>query len=226
MLTRDHSAFSTRLPLGPLRPGVLLALLLAAFAFGCTPKIGDSCTTSTNCSASGDRLCDITQPGGYCTIFNCEPGTCPDNSVCINFGTRLSPANDCSLSNSNSPYQRSFCMAPCSSPGDCRGGYDCVNLSGKLTDGNGKSIPPNGVGAVLADSSGDGRVCVPKTPEGVKDVAAGTPSGVCNGDPDAGPLGSDTGNGGAGGSSAAGSGAGGDSGAAGAPSANEAGAGG
>ncbi|MEO7033852.1 MAG: hypothetical protein ABI548_08215 [Polyangiaceae bacterium] len=221
MLRSDHSAFLTRLPVFPLQPGLLVAALLAAFAFGCTPKIGDSCTTSTNCSAAGDRLCDITEPGGYCTVFNCEPDSCPADSVCINFGTRLSPVNDCSLANSNSPYQRSFCMASCSSSGDCRGGYDCVDLSGKpRTDANGNPVPANNVGAVLADSGGNGKVCVANTIGSAVD--GGAPSGVCNGDPDAGPPPAEAaGSGGSGGSSGAA-----DSGAPGAAGSNEAGAGG
>jgi hypothetical protein len=146
MLASDHSAFSTRLPMAQ----AALLVLLSLVAFGCTPKIGDSCTVSTNCSASGDRLCDITEPGGYCTIFNCEPDGCPDDSVCINFGTELSPVDQCSTAQGNSPYQRSFCMARCASNSDCRGGYECQSLSGS---------PPNRWNAVLADSDGDGKVC-------------------------------------------------------------------
>ncbi len=219
MLRSDHSAFLSRLPVLPLQPGLLVAALLAAFAFGCTPKIGDECTTSTNCSASGDRLCDITEPGGYCTVFNCEPGSCPDDSVCINFGTQLSAVNQCSLSQGNSPYQRSFCMAPCSNDGDCRGGYGCLNLSGTP---NSDGSPSNYVGAVLADDHGDGKVCASTALGSPPDLQ--TASGVCTGDPDAGLPPSDTGSGGAP-SSDAGT-AGGDSGAAGASGSNEAGAGG
>src|SRR3954465_5438780 len=126
MLASDPSAFSSRLPLSK----ALLLALLALAEFACTPKVGDSCTVSTNCSASGDRLCDITQPGGYCTIFNCEPGSCPDDSKCVNFGTKLSlksDTTDCIPSQANSPYKRSFCMATCSKDSDCRNGdgYRC-----------------------------------------------------------------------------------------------------
>jgi hypothetical protein len=152
MLTRDRSAFSTRLPLLQAACLVLLGLI----ALGCSPKIGDSCTISTNCSASGDRLCDVTQPGGYCTVFNCEPGSCPTDSVCINFGTALSPLPECSTDLGNSPYQRSFCMATCGNNGDCRGGYSCQNLSGVP---NADGSPSNDLGAVLAESSGNGMVC-------------------------------------------------------------------
>ncbi|MEP7052596.1 MAG: hypothetical protein ABJB12_19670 [Pseudomonadota bacterium] len=212
MLGRDHSAFLSRVPLQPLRPGLLGVLLLAALAVGCTPKIGDDCTTSTDCSATGDRLCDVTEPGGYCTVFNCEPGSCPEDSACINFGTQLSPVNQCSLSQGNSPYQRSFCMATCSNDGDCRGGYACL-LS-------------NAVGGVLADGQGDRKVCVVKSLSTRPDAQMA--SGVCTGDPDAGPPLSDTGAGGAPGADA-GAGAGADAGAAGSAGSagsNEAGTGG
>src|SRR6188768_1286101 len=105
MLPSDDSAFSTG---SPFTRRALLALRLAlvtlmgAVALGCTPQIGDKCTVSTNCSTTGDRLCDVTQPGGYCTKFNCEPGGCPDDSVCVNFGTTLSPVEGCTPSQANS----------------------------------------------------------------------------------------------------------------------------
>jgi hypothetical protein len=222
MLASDHSAFSNRLPITQ----AVLLVLLSLVAFGCTPKIGDSCTVSTNCSASGDRLCDITEPGGYCTIFNCEPDSCPDNSVCINFGAELSSVDQCQSSQGNSPYQRSFCMAACSTNGDCRGGYTCQDLSGTpKADGS----PGNTLGAVLADNGGNGKVCAAEWPVGVKNPtlmgdagAGGAPelfnNEVCLGN-DAGPP---LETGGTGGSSALGdAGAGGASGAS-----NDAGAGG
>jgi hypothetical protein len=176
MLAANHSAFSTRLPLSQ----ALLVLLLGLSAFACTPKIGDSCTVSTNCSASGDRLCDITEPGGYCTIFNCEPNSCPDGAVCINFGTELSPVDQCSSSQGNSPYQRSFCMAACSSGSDCRGGYSCQDLSGRPGS-------PNALGAVLGDNTGDGKVCAVAPLKDMKALDAGADGNeVCLGS-DAGP---------------------------------------
>jgi hypothetical protein len=206
MLRPDQSALSSLFPLLLRHPSLLGAFLLAALAVGCTPKIGDECTTSTNCSASGDRLCDITQPGGYCTVFNCEPDSCPEDSVCINFGTQLSSLPQCSVSQGNSPYQRSFCLATCAKDGDCRGGYNC--------------LPAEQLHAVIADNRVS-KVCAVAPGPG-PDPNAG--SGVCTGDPDAGPPLSDTSAGGGNGTNA-----GGDSGAAGAPGAagsNEAGAGG
>ena len=182
MHRHDPSAFLVGSPFARLT-WLGLAVALGAFALGCTPKIGDGCALSTNCSAAGDRLCDTTQPGGYCTVFNCDPGTCPADSVCINFGTTLAGSSACAPSQGNSPYQRSFCMASCGSDGDCRSGYSCLNLKGPDQDGHESSHESTLLGAVLAEHSGDGKVCgiMPKDPGG-----AGAPSTeVCTG-PDAG----------------------------------------
>jgi hypothetical protein len=185
MLRSDHSAFfgSRGAALGlPLwcTPSWLLGLAALAFASGCTPKIGDKCTVSTDCSATGDRLCDITEPGGYCTIFNCEPDDCPDDAACINFGTALSVGNipGCTVSQGDSPYQRSFCMASCETDGDCRGGYRCIE--------------PADVGGVKVDRNRSNKVCaVPRSatdPTLVLYKDAGTDGGnneVCLGAVDA-----------------------------------------
>lgn len=155
MLRSDHSAFSR---FGSVHL-IALGALLGALAVGCTPKIGDKCTISTDCSATGGRLCDITEPGGYCTVFNCEPDGCPDNAGCINFGAELSLVNGCTASQGNSPYQRSFCLAACSSDSDCREGYSC--------------LAPGDVGGVSADSTSRGKVCaVKRTAEAEADGAA------------------------------------------------------
>jgi hypothetical protein len=110
---------------------MLLSALLTALAAGCKPEIGDDCQLSTDCSAAGDRLCDITAPGGYCTVYNCEPGACPDDeSLCVQFGARRSPIAACDDKQSPSPYARTFCMATCDGDDDCRAGYRCADLSG------------------------------------------------------------------------------------------------
>jgi len=150
------------------RLAVGFAAVTGALALGCTPKIGDDCTVSTNCSTTGDRLCDVTQPGGYCTAFNCEPGSCPEDSVCVNFGTMLSPVAGCTPSQANSPYKRSFCMATCGEDNDCRDGYRC--------------LAPTEFNAVLAEHAGGSKVCaVPSKP-----VPTGTSNEVCTGAPAAG----------------------------------------
>lgn len=105
-----------------------LALLVALSALaGCKPQIGDDCSVSTDCSNVGDRLCDTTQPGGYCTIFNCEPGTCPDEAVCVAFKTSLSLS--CPSPQGAERLRRTFCMRNCSDDSDCRTGYRCIDLN-------------------------------------------------------------------------------------------------
>lgn len=92
----------------------VFALLAFAGATGCKPQIGDACTLSTDCSTLGDRLCDTSMPGGYCTVFGCESGQCPSDSVCV----EIHPAS--------TRFARRFCLAPCGKQSDCRSGYSCV----------------------------------------------------------------------------------------------------
>lgn len=121
---------------------VVPALALCALAVGCAPRIGDGCYSQTNCSINGDRVCDITQPGGYCTVFDCAADTCPDDSVCVRFEP-------------DTPrLARNVCMRRCSTDGDCRTdrGYTCSNNAVGTLYGDGG---PNGAdgggvpGAVL-----------------------------------------------------------------------------
>jgi hypothetical protein len=99
--------------------------------------------------------------------------------VCINFGSTLSSvgSGECSLAQGTSPYQRSFCMATCGSDSDCRGGdYACQDLSGYPGH-------PNSLGAVLAETSGNGKVCA-RRPHAAPELAAG--AGSAGTDSDAG----------------------------------------
>ncbi|MEB2313433.1 MAG: hypothetical protein OZ921_21305 [Sorangiineae bacterium] len=146
------------------------ALLVAASALGCSPKIGDACSTSTDCSAMGDRLCDTTQPGGYCTIFNCEPGTCPGDAVCVAFRTESSPAAGCRDPQGSSRFARTFCMANCVSDDDCRSGYVCEELN--------RAGNPWGA-AVVERGDFNGAVCV--VPASGAAVPEDAPAGVCEG---------------------------------------------
>lgn len=89
---------------------------LAALLSACGHEIGDSCSTSLDCSAQNSRLCDRTQPGGYCTIAPCERGTCPGDSTCVEFR----PTEE--------RLAITYCMRECESDGDCRDGdgYRCT----------------------------------------------------------------------------------------------------
>lgn len=147
---------------------LLLLCALAALAGACKPKIGDDCQISTDCSAAGDRLCDITAPGGYCTMFNCEPGTCPDGeSLCVEFGAQRASAAKCQDKQSPSPYARAFCMATCDEDSDCRGGYTCQDLS---RSGNAWE-------AVLIDRNRGNKACVVPSTQREPDAGADAPSG-------------------------------------------------
>jgi hypothetical protein len=107
-----------------MRSRLLLLMALASLA-GCTPSIGDKCTLSTDCSIQGDRLCDTSEPGGYCTIFNCTGNLCPDQAACVLFHAAV---QGCAYNDrSQSRTGRTFCMAQCHSDSDCRGGYICAD---------------------------------------------------------------------------------------------------
>ena len=94
-----------------MRPAVLF---FAVFTAACAPTIGDECETSIDCSVNGDRVCDTAQPGGYCTILACEPDTCPDDAICVEW--RGEPGRTAV----------SYCMRVCEGGGDCRNGQACV----------------------------------------------------------------------------------------------------
>lgn len=79
----------------------------------CKKVIGDSCTLNSDCSINADRICDLSMAGGYCTIPGCEPGSCPDNGVCVYFDAQ-SPR-----------LRRRYCLAGCDADSDCRSGYVC-----------------------------------------------------------------------------------------------------
>ncbi len=115
------------------RPVLLFAALalVGSAALGCKPEVGDSCKVSTDCSITGDRLCDTSMPDGYCTIFNCEAGSCPSESVCVEFHGGAER------------FTRRFCVRGCDKVSDCRGGYRCVDpqdpkngLDGKIIEGS------------------------------------------------------------------------------------------
>jgi hypothetical protein len=110
------------------RLGLALFLL---FASGCAPRIGDDCTTNTNCTGQTERLCDNSQPGGYCTLFGCNPTSCPaDESVCVSFGAAASPVEGCSSPDLTAPAAKAFCMKWCNQDSDCRPEYACVDVGG------------------------------------------------------------------------------------------------
>ena len=134
---------------------VVLALVsaLLPLAVGCGKEIGDACITGVDCDPGGERLCDVSQKEGYCTIQGCDFATCPEEAACIRFFTgsfenKACDTNaDCSLdelcSIKNQCVPRSseirYCMKTCESDGDCRDGYECRDLA-KMMDHGGEPV--------------------------------------------------------------------------------------
>jgi hypothetical protein len=136
-------------------------------ASACAPSIGGSCTQSSDCSVQGNRACDSSQPGGYCTVINCTPNSCPDNAVCTTFGTSLP---GCFYNDYDAPSRtaRSLCMAHCSQDSDCRqnDGYVCRD----------PRQPP--WSAAIVDSNQSQKVCIvpstqPQVPSIMQPAACG-----------------------------------------------------
>ncbi len=106
----------------------LPALLWSVLSFaGCTAQIGGACGTNVDCSPLGDRFCDLSSPGGYCTIEGCNDTSCPNNSVCIRFFTLQRGSATCD----STKVPRSDCNgAPdCCTPGTagcCRLSEQCL----------------------------------------------------------------------------------------------------
>jgi hypothetical protein len=152
-------------------PWLVAVAVAALYLVGCKPEIGDECTVSSDCSAAGDRLCDNTQPGGYCTIFNCEPGTCPEEAICVAFGSSISTVPACVDPQRRSRYEEIYCVKNCEDDDDCRGGYACVDL-GDPAQNPGRAV-------VVEYGSVDGRVCL--VPYSVLPMPPDRSSEVCTG---------------------------------------------
>jgi hypothetical protein len=111
----------------PLR---LILFFTSLAVMGCQVKIGHDCVTDLDCSQVGDRTCDTTQPGGYCTQVDCDPTSCPEKeSSCVAFNNTPSTVGACNTPDRVSPFRRTFCMQTCKDSGDCRREYECVDLA-------------------------------------------------------------------------------------------------
>ena len=67
----------------PVPRSTLLFALLALLTPACGKEIGDSCSTNVDCIQDSTRDCDLSQPGGYCTVNGCDELSCPSEAVCI-----------------------------------------------------------------------------------------------------------------------------------------------
>jgi hypothetical protein len=169
-----------------------LLLPFVLFVAGCAPDIGDACEISTDCSQGGERLCDVASPGGYCTVFDCEAGKCPEEGSCVVFGASPSTVMACSADPTGSvPSQRSFCMLTCEDSSDCRQaeGYVCTDpttLGATNVDGAGRKVCMFGSPASQPKPTGPGEVCIAETPMAGAGGGGGGGGGGSGGDGGAG----------------------------------------
>ena len=123
---------------------MLLCLVLVALATagaGCSRKIGDECTVPADCNPNGSRQCDLSQPGGYCTVIGCDETTCPEEATCVRqfparfLTTPCDPAapTACAADElcldsgvcARRDTEKRYCALVCETNGDCRAGYEC-----------------------------------------------------------------------------------------------------
>ena len=70
-----------------MRSASAVALFFMLALSACGHFIGDGCNSNVDCSPAGDRFCDLSQVGGYCTVEGCDVNTCPDQEPCVRFFT-------------------------------------------------------------------------------------------------------------------------------------------
>jgi hypothetical protein len=140
-----------------MRPLLICLLLVAA----CGKEIGDACVVSSDCDPNGERQCDVSSKGGYCTIQGCDFDTCPHESTCVRFFTGAfsnrpcdptapNDTNGCSLDELCSlvgecvprSSEVRFCMKKCGGSGDCRDGYECRDLNLMIQHGGEPVLTP------------------------------------------------------------------------------------
>ena len=115
----------------------------------------------------GDRLCDVSQPEGYCTALNCRGGSCADDAVCVLFSSAVPGCGYNDRSGTfGSRVARSFCIAPCTSNTDCRAGYVCADP---------RTYPWN---AVVLENDQSRRTCLAVPLEGQDGGTGGPDAGI------------------------------------------------
>lgn len=150
-----------------------ICLVAAVFALGaaaCAKQVGDSCKTNIDCNIEGSRPCDISQPGGYCTVEGCNLNSCPDEAMCVRFFPSkyltqpCDPATEDSTSNACAAdelclesglcaprgSERRYCALKCGNGSDCRGGYEC------------RFVGEHGSSSLNPNDLGKAKFCAPK----------------------------------------------------------------
>ena len=141
----------------------LMRLSVAAvllFVAACGHRIGDTCNRNVDCSPLGDRYCDISAPGGYCTIEGCDTNSCPSEAACVRFFEPI-PSEPCDLAafvTGCSTAER--CLCDC---GDdpARPGRCLPSMQVQSTTGGGVKI----VCGAGAGSGSGGAHCAPESSE-------------------------------------------------------------
>src|SRR5262249_52418622 len=120
----------------------------AALASACGHFIGDGCNSNVDCSPAGDRFCDTSSRGGYCTVEGCDVHTCPDGEPCVRFFTVL-PEEPCQY-NSTQPGLST----------GCRADERCVPDAMNMQDADGGAPPPGTVSGHCAPETSERRWCM------------------------------------------------------------------
>ena len=172
----------TRFAVWLLVAGVTVA---ATVVGGCGKEIGDGCSLSSDCDPNGNRLCDISSVGGYCTISGCDYSTCPEEAACVQFFTgsfsnklcdptvqadACKPGDDtccsldelCALDGQCVPRssEHRYCMRKCGSDGDCRDDYECRDIDKMVAHGGQPVLAPG----VPVDDSHAPKFCAARGP--------------------------------------------------------------
>jgi hypothetical protein len=133
----------------PMNRALALWVAMALGLCACSATIGSPCTQSSDCSVQGNRVCDTSQPYGYCTVFGCGRNSCPNNAVCATFNTSLP---GCAYDDYQAPARtaRTLCLSPCQQDSDCRAseGYVCDD----------PKAPP--WSATIVDDNQNQKVCI------------------------------------------------------------------
>ena len=132
----------------PVPKSAVLLVVLALLAPACGKEIGDPCATNVDCQQDQTRDCDLSQPGGYCTLLGCDEKLCPSEAVCIRVFPYETPGAPCQADSDCKSAdllclpeglcvprasERRYCERSCGSNGDCRSGYVCreAGIEGK-----------------------------------------------------------------------------------------------
>ena len=136
----------------PVLKSTLFFALFALLVPACGKEIGDPCSTNVDCLQDGTRDCDLSQPGGYCTVNGCDEKFCPSEAVCI----RIFPY-EVSRPTCQHASDAPFCPA---GTGVCRSDDTCGCTQDSQCTSDGLCVPD--VPTVPGVRNG---YCVPRTSE-------------------------------------------------------------